>query len=628
MTNKSNSIADDQLRPEFSSACESGDYWKSKAAADAILKQNSSGASIRYLVGTIKQNAANFENIKNIRLALLSSYSIEFIRDALYLSFFRNGLLLDIYQPGFNQFRQEILDPDSSLYAFNPDILILSVEGAHLCPLLYQHSSVKNSDLLEDTIKEVHQLITTFRERSTSAIIVQNLSPQIYPGLGVGDSNSLYSTRQLVHQINHQLTQLASENRGIYILDYDALVAKYGGLNWRDERMNFYAQVPINKNVFILLAKEFAKIVRILFGGAKKCLVVDLDNTLWGGILGEDGPDNIQIGPVYPGNAFKAFQEALLSLKSRGVILAIASKNNLSDVKEAFTTNTHMALKLDDFSDKQIHWQEKSLSLMEIATNLNIGLEHMVFVDDNPVECEQIKQSLPMVEVINFPKQPENYAACLFEEGFFDTLQESREDMQRASLYKQRSDAEAFRKQASNMKDFYRGLQMEIQFAKVDDKSVTRTAQLTQKTNQFNATTQRYSEANLEVMMADDNWCLYNLSVKDKFGDNGIVGVLFAQIKDDIFIIDTFLLSCRVIGRTVERAMLAFLCTQARLNRLSFLVGKIHFTPKNMPVRDVYKDFGFEEIHSTPEETQWRLEVNKAKTDFPDWFQINDKVNS
>ncbi len=566
--------------------------------------------------------------MKHVRLALLASYSIEFMRDALYLGFFRNEMVLDIYEPPFNQFRQEILNPSSSLYAFKPDIVLLSVEGEHLCPPLYKHASFGSAELAEDTITEFRQLITTFRKTSSSAVIVQNLAPPTYPGLGVGDSNSTYGVRPQIREINSQLTQLASEHRGIYVLDYDALVAHHGGFSWRDERMNFYAQAPVSKKMFTVIANEFAKMARILFGGAKKCLVVDLDNTLWGGILGEDGPDNIDIGPEYPGNAFRAFQEALLGLKNRGILLAIASKNNVSDVEEAFETNKHMVLKLSDFSDKQIHWREKSYSLLEISKNLNIGLEHMVFIDDNPVECEQVKDSLPTVEVIRFPSHPEKYASLLFGDGFFDALEESSEDAHRTALYRQRADAESLRDSVPNVDDFYRKLQMEILFENVGDKSIRRTAQLTQKTNQMNATTHRYSEAMIESMMGDRNWFLYNVSVKDKFGDNGIVGLSFANIRDDALVIDTFLLSCRVIGRTVESAMLAFLYNQARMKKLSSLEGRISFTKKNIPVRSVFEDFGFEKVSSDAEGTRWRLPVGSSDAEFPAWFLVTDQTGS
>jgi FkbH-like protein len=308
-----------------------------------------------------------------------------------------------------------------------------------------------------------------------------------------------------------------------------------------------------------LLAAEYVKFLRALRGLSKKCLVVDLDNTLWGGVVGEEGPLGVKLGATYPGSAFVEFQQYLLDLHARGVILAIASKNNPADVDEVFATNKAMILAPSHFSATEVHWRQKTESLGNISAQLGIGLEHVVFADDNPVECEEVRRNLPTVTVICLPSQPERFIESLASEGLFDTLGLSAEDRRRGELYRQRAQAEGMRASAALVEDYYRDLRMQLCFAQVDRASLPRAAQLTQKTNQFNVTTRRSSEADVSRRAADPTWIVTTVGVRDRFGDNGIVGVIMAKQAGDVVDIDTFLLSCRVIGRSVETAMLAHL---------------------------------------------------------------------
>ena len=367
----------------------------------------------------------------------------------------------------------------------------------------------------------------------------------------------------LISCMNDALAAAARRVADVHVVDYAALVNRHGALNWYDERMRLYARAPIAGAMQGHLADEYVKFIRALAGGAKKCLVLDLDNTLWGGIVGEDGVDAIRLGATYPGSAFVQFQRLVQDLARRGVILALASKNNPADVDEVFARHPSMVLRKDDFAAMEIGWNPKSESLRRIAARLAIGLEHMVFVDDNPVECEEVRRALPQVHVIALPAQPERYVRALQREGLFDTAAISDEDRRRGELYRQRAEAESARASAGSLEGFYRDLAMEISVAPIARPSLPRAAQLTQKTNQFNVTTRRYTETEIGERLRDPSWVGFTVAVKDRFGDNGIVGVALARVEGRTLAIDTLLMSCRIIGRTVETAMLAHLCDEA-----------------------------------------------------------------
>lgn len=610
------------LRRDFAAACASGDALAARRLARALLALNASGATIRYLVSSIRGVGAKLPGLKPLKLGLLSSFSAEFLSDALIVAGLLRGLAIELYVARFNQFRQEILDRASGLYAFAPDAVIISVLGEQLCPGAYE--SLAGQATPSDSAAELVGLLETFRRSSSASMLVQNLLPPTRPLLGVGDAGMTSGQRQQVQRLNAELAGAAQRIGGVFIVDYEGLVARHGATQWHDPRMGYFAELPIDKRMFLPLAAEYAKFLDILAGGAKKCLVVDLDNTLWGGILGEDGLDGLQLGTVYPGNAFKAFQRHLKQLQSRGVLLAIASKNNPAEVAEAFAKHPHMVLSLEDFAAVEIGWTLKSESIAAIARNLGIGLEHVVLLDDNPVECAEVARALPMVETIVFPKAPERWAEAIAEDGFFDQLRISKEDLERGKMYRQRAVAESLRTAASSIEDFYRGLAMAITIAPLGERTVARASQLTQKTNQLNLTTRRYTEAQLRARAEDPAWSVDTIAVSDTFGDNGIVGVVMARRDGEVVDIDTFLLSCRVIGRTVETAMLAHLCDLAERAGAKRLRGTFIPTPRNEPVRAVLPSHGFVQVAADNGVSVWELDVARCRVAWPPWFRVAD----
>ena len=604
------------LRDAAIRAAADGALWRTVQSARQLIELDASAGTLRFLARIADTAQDDKLALRPFKIGLLSSFSIEFIRDALVAVGLANGLRIEVYCGPFGSFRQEIHDPASGLYRFAPQAVVLAVEADAWAPAAAAASLTLS--------QEVQTLLKQFRERSGAAVLCHNFSFPRWPSPAAPDAHlALQDDGAQLASCNERLRELARANANFYVVDYAALVNRHGYDKWFDERMRHYARAPVARAMHRYLAREHVKFVRGLAGLTRKCLVVDLDNTLWGGVLGEDGVDGVKLGPEYPGSAFVEFQRYIAQLQARGTLLAIASKNNSADVEQMFARHPFMALKLDQFSSRQIGWQKKSDSLEAIARELNIGLEHLVFVDDSAFECQQVREALPQVTVLELPSEPTGYVTVLAQEGWFDALSISEEDKRRADLYKQREQAESMRGSSTNLEDFYRELRMQLTIAPVDAATLARSAQLTQKTNQFNVTTRRYTEADVERLLADPDWVLCTVAVRDKFGDNGVVGIMLATQRDAALEIDTLLLSCRVIGRTVETAMLACLCQIARSRDLEKLVGSIVPTAKNIPVRDLYARHGFSPAQDTPEAGgQWELSLHSGGIDYPTWFEL------
>jgi FkbH-like protein len=618
------------LRATIKSAAEAGAMAAAMQSARSLLREQPTLLNLRFLRQLVDVLPPGEALLKPYRVALVSSFSIEFLHDALMAFGFTNGLRIEIYQPGFGQVKQEMLDPASGLYAFAPDVAIVAIEGDDWLPEIY--AGFMDADASGGTLAavatrfghDIGALARAFRSFSAAPLLVHNLAQPRLRRAGIADARLPEGQAALISAANRCLGDAVADVVDVRVVDYAALVAHFGVHNWYDTRMRLYAKAPIANGMMAHLSLEYMKYFRALRGLTKKCLVVDLDNTLWGGVIGEDGIEGIQLGANYPGSAFVEFQRAVLDLYRRGVILAIASKNNPADVDAVFAGHRFMLLRKEHFAATEIHWEPKSDSLRRIAQELNIGLDHMVFADDNPAECEQVRRELPAVTVIHLPSRPEQYVDALTAEGLFDSITLSAEDRRRGELYQQRAQAESMRSASGNIEDYYRDLDMELQIASVAPASLTRAAELTRKTSQFNLTTIRYSEAEVAQRLDAPDWLAITVGVRDRFGDNGIVGVMMAQALEDRLDIDTLLLSCRVIGRTVETAMLAFLCDAAQQRGLGRLTGRLVPTAKNVPVRDLLERHGFSKLSEDEAGVSlWELDLTRSPVVRPPWFRLS-----
>ena len=622
-----------ERREAFEAAIVGSNVERAAKAASELLAHENTIRNWKFIASASKEIRSGANRLTQVKVALLASFSIEFVHDVLISCAFAEGIKIEIYQAGFNQHQQEILDPQSGLYSYEPDVVVLAIEGQHWAPNIYNDYSEKTDDDLESEVRrvegEIRTMIKKVRGQTNVPILIHNLSRPLYPDMGIHDGGSRVSQIDLVNRINEGIHRISREATSVHVVDYAGIVFRVGAENWYDRRMEHFARAPISQAKIGLLACEYLKFIRALSGKNKKCLVLDLDNTIWGGVVGEDGRDGIKLGPNYPGSAYLAFQKEILKLHNQGVILAIASKNNESDVDDVFANHECMILKKEHFSSVRVNWNPKSQSIAEIASELNIGLDHIVFVDDNAVECSLINEALPTVTTIHLSTRPEEYVQAIRRDGLFDNLNITSEDRERGQLYKQRDESEKLKATCDDLEQFYQSLNMKLEIRPVDEHSLARAAQLTQKTNQFNATTIRTSEAEIHSRCGAPNWILRTVRVKDRFGDNGIVGLAIANIRKNSLDIHTFLLSCRVIGRSVETALLSELYDQARNHDLEYLTGRIVSTPKNLPVRDLFERHGFKIDSSNGEgETIWRLALASGQIQIPKWFEIVSDRNS
>jgi FkbH-like protein len=399
----------------------------------------------------------------------------------------------------------------------------------------------------------------------------------------------------LVSAMNRALRQELP--RGAYFLDLEQLSGTIGRNAFYDMRRYFWTKQPLSEGGCVELAHQLCAGVRALTTGPKKVLVVDLDNTLWGGVVGETGPLGIGLGESPEGEAFRAFQKHLKGLAARGVVLAIASKNNLKDAMEPFETNPEMLLKLEDFAACEINWEPKGTTLARLAKTLNLGLDSFVFFDDNPAEREQVRQALPVVEIVEVPTDPAEYVRALQAGCWFETTGLTEEDSMRSLQYAVERQRRELEQSSGSLEDYLRSLEMIGDARPIDDADLQRVVQLLAKTNQFNLTTRRHSHEEVLALLDTPGAIGMTIRVCDRFGDHGLIGVVIGvpEAGRDVpsLRIDTWLMSCRVIGRTVEQ--FTFLAILDRASRAGYhrIVGEYVPTAKNALVRDLYDTLGF-----------------------------------
>lgn len=566
------------------------------------------------------------------RVAILRSFTVEPVVPMLRAAGFANGLDLTVHVGEFNAYAQEILDGNSALYTFEPQAVILAADTRSLAPELWADYGGSGTDRGAAVVARVSQQysdwIKAFRRHSDAHLILHTLASPPYPALGLYDGQDVSGQTRSLEEINRRIRSLAEEYRGVYALDYQGLVARHGQQNWYDERKWISVRLPIAAPYLPHMAREWLRYLHPLSGRIAKVAVVDLDNTLWGGVIGEDGLSGIRLDGEHPGAAYRELQRALKDLTGRGILLAIASKNNMADAMEALEQHRGMLLRPVNFSAMRINWNDKAESLRQIAAELNVGIDAIAFLDDNPVERRRVRTELPEVMVIDLPEDPWQYAARVRECPFFERLTLSEEDRHRSEYYAADKQRIALETSCVTREDFLRSLEQVVEITPVRSATISRVAQLTQKTNQFNMTTRRYSEQQIAELAGRSDCQVLSIRVMDRYSDNGLVGVAIALFQGSKCEIDTFLLSCRVIGRGVETALLAYLAESARQRGLTRLEGLFLPTKKNAPAREFYSSHGFELIGTESSGTRWGINIAARPPAWPDWIERQTEVTT
>jgi FkbH-like protein len=558
------------------------------------------------------------------RAAILRAFTVEPLVPILRAAGFANGLDLTVHVGEFDTYAQEILDGASALYRFEPQAVILAVDTRSLAPELWSEyaelAAGGGAAIVARVSQQYNDWVRAFRRHSDAHLILNTLAPPVRPALGVYDGQRRSGQYQSIEELNHRIRAIAQDNRGVYVLEYAALVARHGQESWYDERKWLSVRLPCAAAQLPRLACEWLRYLQPLSGRVAKVVVVDLDNTIWGGVVGEDGLAGIRLGEEHPGAAYREFQRGLLDLTRRGILLAIASKNNPADAMEVLEQHPGMLLRPHHFSAMRINWNEKTDSLRKIAAELNVGLDALAFVDDNPVERHRVRVELPEVMVIDLPEDPWQYAAKIRDCPLFERLSLSEEDQYRTAYYAAEQQRAVLETSCVTREDFLRSLQQVVEIAPVNHGTLTRVAQLTQKTNQFNLTTRRYNEQQIEELARQPDCHVTSIRVKDRYSDNGLVGVAITRDCGDVCELDTFLLSCRVIGRGVETAFLARLAGEARLRGKTRLEGWFLPTKKNSPACEFYSTHGFQMVRSEPQGALWTLDL-QVPVPWPDWIE-------
>ncbi|MCB1701862.1 MAG: HAD-IIIC family phosphatase [Pseudomonadales bacterium] len=542
---------------------------------------------------------SDFYCSSRVKIANLSTYNNDSLDFYLNSHMFLDGLNLELYKPLYNQLRQELLAPGSGLYRFDPEIVFLDLQLEDLFPAATAGFYGLNQDdrnvLLEQAQELFSDLVEAFvshRTNPRAKIVVREILPSCFstPQLVMGVENE---ARALAVALNNSFYKILKElDAGFVMLVEDQLLAQTRTSVF-DEKMRFYAHSPFSQNAYCIIAEQLAYVTRTLVKGAKKCIVVDLDNTLWGGVLGEDGIEGISCGDSFPGNVHREFQSFLLELYSRGFLLAICSKNNQEDVLQALAEKSDLLLRERHFAAIKSNWNEKSLNIQEISSEINITPDHMVFIDDNILEIEKVKQLLPEVTCIHFPKNGANFRSRILATRALGKLSVSDTDRFRGDAYyterKRRSERSAF----TSVEDFIRSLEQVITVTRNNRQEVSRISQLTQRTNQFNMATVRLEESEVAQWMSDPACAVFSISVADKLGDSGLVGLAFVKDLGERWNIENFLMSCRILGREIETDFMTFLAHEAIRAGKTGLEAVFIASRKNEPFANFYADKGF-----------------------------------
>lgn len=554
--------------------------------------------------------------LKALRVAVIGSKTLTQLTWLLTLNLLGSGFLVDLYESDYGVFQQEILNPQSGLYIHQPQVLFALTDYRDILnypDMMQQAHDVET--VVEQEYSSWAHLWHTFHERTHAVLIQNNFDLPDVRLLGNLESRLPGGRVAYIQRLNRYMADHVPNYVLLHDLDY--LTSYYGKRQWYDPRFYFFSKQPCAFGVLPAYAASLTAIVRAQWGMGRKCLVLDLDNTLWGGVIGDDGVAGIVVGPGTPqGEAYLELQNYACQLKERGILLAVCSKNDLHNAQSPFLEIPDMALKLEDFSCFIANWDPKPDNLRVIARHLNISTDALVFVDDNPVERAMIREYMPEVAVPELPEDPAFYIRTLVEGAYFEPVTLSEEDRERTRMILENQQREQLAQSTNSVDGFLKQLDMVAEIRPFTEIDLDRIAQLVVRSNQFNLTTQRYSRAELQALMLDSTVVTRTVRLKDRFGDNGLICVWIGKLKDEdeLLTIDTWLMSCRVLSRGVEQNLLNHVLQYARQKDIKRIQGLYIPTQKNKLVQDHYSTLGFNLIHRWENgTTEWELVVNTAR---------------
>ena len=565
-------------------------------------------------IGKARSEGAPLEPLVPFRLAVLSNSTVDMIVPALVASSARHGVALEVVQPSYDQVAQEALTPDSKINSSKPDAVLLALDYRAL-PLKY---SLGDAEVASATVEGVLGYLQALRNginaNSNALCIFQTFVPPPELLFGSLDRTVPGTFRSLIDEINHKLAAYVL-SCGDVLLDVAGLAETVGLAEWHNTQLWNMAKLPFSDQLVPLYSDHVARTLAAIRGKSGKVLILDLDNTLWGGVIGDDGLEGIQVAQGDArGEAHLAVQRLALDLRRRGIVLAVSSKNDNDIARAPFLKHPEMLLKLDHIAVFQANWNDKATNIQAIAEELSLGLDSMVFLDDNPAERGLVRKLLPQVSVPELPDDPAWYARTLSAGGYFEAVAFAAEDLGRAGFYQDNAKRASLQKQVGGVDAYLASLDMTITFEPFDPTGRARIVQLINKSNQYNLTTRRYTDP--EVAEAENDPSVFTLQVRlsDIFGDNGMISVVICRRNQSrTWEIDTWLMSCRVLGRKVEYMVLREILAHARAGGIHKLYGTYRPTDRNKLVEDHYAKLGFTKVGQEESGlTRWELLVDSA----------------
>jgi FkbH-like protein len=545
------------------------------------------------------------------KLGLVTNSTSDFVASALVATALRYGIALECIPAAYDQAVQESLSPESDMNRSAPQAVLIALDWRglplHPCP----GKSAEAQATVDGVLNYLRMIRDGIRGQSGAICILQNVAAPPETLFGSLDRVILGTRRQIIDGVNLALAS-AVRDTGDRLFDVAALAETVGLAHWHSPAEWNMAKLPFSQRFLPLYAEHVCRLLAALCGKTRRCLVLDLDDTLWGGVIGDDGLKGIQItqGDAV-GEAFLDFQRYILELRSRGVVLAVSSRNEDQTARLPFRHHPEMLLREEHFALFHANWSDKASNIQSIAQELSLGLDAFVFVDDNPFERELVRTMLPSVAVPEMPVDPALYARTLSAAGYFEAAAFSGEDQNRAGYYDGNARRAALQKTAGDLQGYLASLKMEILFQPFDETGRARITQLINRSNQFNLTTRRYSEADVARMETAAEYFTMQVRLADTFGDNGMICVVICRAAAmDQWEIDTWLMSCRVLGRCVEQMVLRELLENAAARGIRRLVGVYVPTGRNKLVEHHYSKLGFTQVEQQPEgSTVWKLEV-------------------
>ncbi len=550
------------------------------------------------------------EGMKSLKLAILGDSPTQMLVQAVKGMGIEYSLDITVFEADFNQIALQVFDSTSELYSFQPDIVMIFESTHKLLQKFNRHDLSAKSNFAEGKIQEIDQFISTINSNIETKIIYLNFSEEDDRIFGQYGNKIEYSFIFQLRKLNYLVQNHALNIGNLFICDISTIQNTMGRERFWSPTIYTSTEMVLSLDAIPTIAQSIVQIICSILGDFKKCAIVDLDNTIWGGIIGDDGIENIQIGQLGIGKAFTEFQYWLKKLKERGIILAVCSKNNESVAKEPFEKHPEMILKLEDISVFIANWDNKADNIRKIQKILNIGFDSMVFLDDNPFERNIVRENIPGICIPELPEDPAMYLDYLYELNLFETVSFSNEDTQRTALYQ--TETKRIKEQASftDENEFLKSLNMKSITKPFDAFSLPRVAQLSQRSNQFNLRTVRYTEDDVAKLMLANDYHTLSFTLEDKFGDNGLVCVIvLKKMNEHTLFIENWFMSCRVLKRGMERYVLNCIVDVAKQHGFKTINGEYIATSKNEMVKDHYELLGFDQVADNT--ISWSLTVEK-----------------